>query len=522
MRLLGDSKAKICGALVAIILFGALLRLYRIGHQAAWADEALAIDVAHAPLKSMISFFIVEGSLGPCCLKPAYYQLGNASRNPWEWNPPIYHYALHEWFRMIGYGVWESRLLSALAGILCLPLVFLIARRLYDANTALLATLFMALSQLAVRYSQETRPYELASVFFLATVYFYLVATDQQSLAAWCWCTAFAVLTAGTHYFAAIGIVALAAYLVIYRRVRPVPWKWIAGSTVAGLLALTPWILLVRGSQVHTATSSDLPRWWRAGAGTIFQCINDFNNGKLAGFEDSAPRWTFVVGGLLFSLPALLMIWRSLKKSGPHADPTEQKNTILAAVLCVVPVAVVVSLGLLAKAPFAIRYVSFYIAPYYVLSAAGILRLRLAGIRWLMILAGIAYSGYALRANYFIPYKEDFGSAVRYITQRSRPGDCYAFEPFDTVPWQWWVYTSQLPTPLVGPGLQALSAAHCSRVWLINYERETYDPQFAWHRLTEELRSDYREADHQQYFWVGVDLYTSESESTAATFTTSQ
>jgi uncharacterized membrane protein len=160
-----DSKTLVYSLLLGIILLGTFLRIYRLDYQSIWTDEVIALTVSHAPVEKIITYFKVD-----------------VSGRPLEWNPPLYHYALHEWIRIFGFGVFQARLMSAVAGILCLPLVFLIAKRLYGMNTALLATLLTAVSQLGIRYSQEIRPYELAFLFFLATVYFFLIATEKQSL----------------------------------------------------------------------------------------------------------------------------------------------------------------------------------------------------------------------------------------------------------------------------------------------------------------------------------------------------
>jgi 4-amino-4-deoxy-L-arabinose transferase-like glycosyltransferase len=484
-----DSKIFVYSLLLGIILLGTFLRLYHLDYQSIWGDEAVALTVSHAPVEKIVTYFKEDGS-----------------EPPLEWNPPLYHYALHSWFRIFGFGVFQARLMSAVVGILGLPLVFLIAKRLYGANAALLATLLTAVSQLGVRYSQEIRPYELAFLFFLATVHFFLIATDKHSLFAWSCCTIFAVLLVGTHYYAALGIVSLGLYSILFWKARSVPLTWIIGSAITGFAAVVPWLVLVFKGQLRAA-SRQQPPWFAVRWQTPFSTINNFNNGLVSGFERSAPLWTFVVGGLLFTVPVTMMVWRWLKKGRDTVSSSEKNSTALVFILWAVPVIIVLVFGRLLSNPFAIRYVAFGIAPYYILVAAGTLRLRSVALRWAIVIISLCYSGYALRANYFIPYKENYRDGIAYISERSRVDDCYAFVPWGSVPLEWPIYMPSSPTRLISPDHEMPSGPSCSRIWVLNMKRVEDLPP-TWREVLGKVRSNFQKREEKEFFWMGVELYT--------------
>lgn len=115
---------------------GALLRIYGIGSDPFWLDESHSANFIR----------LSPGEL-------------------WSWsdpfdrgNPPGYIFLLKLWSQVSRSDVW-LRLLSALAGIATLPVVYLIGTRLATRRAALIATAFLALSGYHIRFSQEARAY---------------------------------------------------------------------------------------------------------------------------------------------------------------------------------------------------------------------------------------------------------------------------------------------------------------------------------------------------------------------------
>jgi hypothetical protein len=428
-----------------------------------------------------------------------------------ETNTPFYYCTLHLWFLLFGFGPLQARLLSALAGILCLPMLFLVAKHLYDTRTGLISALLLAVSQLGIRYSQEARTYELLLLLFLATLYFFLIATSRRSAFAWCCFTVCAVLMVGTHYYGVFAIVGLAAYMVLYWRTRSVPLTWIAGAAAAGLVALLPWLVFALPGNVHKVAAFSQQPWFAVNRWTIIFTMGQFNNGAVWGFHGPVPRWGYVQGGLglLFTGPVVVMVWQWLRKGEDAASDSERSATSFALILWLIPVLMIVALGLV-NIPYDVRFVAFCIAPYYILTAAGICRLRSTPLKLVIVAAILCYSGIALRANYFIPYKENYRDAVRYISQRQWEDDCYAFVPFGDPPWCWPIYTSVIPTRRIIPGMDESSWTDCRRIWVVSYKRVSDVPPPQWQELLQKLKANRRKSEEQQFFWVGVELYVKE------------
>jgi len=166
-------------------------------------------------------------------------------------HPPLYYLLLRLWVQVVGDSVWGIRSLSVLAAILALPCVYWLARELFDANVARLATALVALSPFHVLYAQEAREYSL-----------WILATLLSSIALWrasaapsakAWLLYFAAVTMGlyTHTLHLLVLLAHAAFILAskYRRTGESPWSRSLGgflaASAAALLAFSPWIWVV-------------------------------------------------------------------------------------------------------------------------------------------------------------------------------------------------------------------------------------------------------------------------------------
>jgi len=124
----------------AIVILGLGLRLFDLGTHALWLDEALSLHYARLPFRELITR-LSEGDV----------------------NPPFYYLLLKAW-TVLGDSEFILRLPSALAGVLVIPLTFVIGSHLSGRRAGLLAAALVATSDLQLRYSQEARPYSLMTL----------------------------------------------------------------------------------------------------------------------------------------------------------------------------------------------------------------------------------------------------------------------------------------------------------------------------------------------------------------------
>lgn len=138
-------RSGILFCLIVIVLWGGVLRFYRLGAQSFWMDEAASVLHAQA---------IVDHG---------YPLLGNG-RLSTESLPT--HYLMALGIMVCPDVHWGGRIMSALVGTLTLPLFFLLSRRLYrNSASALLATALMAFLAYEIAWSRQARMYVFLQLF---------------------------------------------------------------------------------------------------------------------------------------------------------------------------------------------------------------------------------------------------------------------------------------------------------------------------------------------------------------------
>jgi mannosyltransferase len=148
--------------------------------------------------------------------------------------PPLYYVLAWLWTQATGTGEFGLRSLSALAGVLTVPVAYLLGAELRGRRTGIAAATLVAVNPMLVWYSQEARAYALFALLTAASFLYFLRALDRgdrRDFVAW---GVFSALALATHYFAFFPLVAEALWLLHRRRRAAVPGLAILAG--AGLL----------------------------------------------------------------------------------------------------------------------------------------------------------------------------------------------------------------------------------------------------------------------------------------------
>ena len=213
--------------LAAIVAAAAAVRLFHIGSQSFWLDESFTVDLVQRPFGDMLS--------------------GVADL---ESTPPLYYMLAWLWERVFGDGEAALRSLSALFGVLTVPVAWQAAREWFPkaANAGLIAAALVAFNPFFVWYSQEARSYSLLVLMAALSLLF----LARRAAVAW---AVVAALALCTHYFAIFLIVPEAIWLYIVCRTRRTALS-IGGAVLAGV-ALAP-LALHQRDLGHTSFIADL------------------------------------------------------------------------------------------------------------------------------------------------------------------------------------------------------------------------------------------------------------------------
>ncbi|MFH0880903.1 MAG: glycosyltransferase family 39 protein [Lentisphaerota bacterium] len=483
------------GALMLIIVLGAWLRFHAIGAKTVWLDESFSIWLANQSL-----------------------------HDAWRWmvsidqHPPAYYTLLHFWQRALGDTQGVVRGLSALCGVLTLPVFFAAVRRLLDRSTALIATFILAVAPFHVRFAQETRMYALLTLGVATALYFLSRALTDRSGARWPWfglafSQAAVMLTHNTatvFFPLALNLPILAAALV--QRVRPCPALWPAMAERGFLgrwirfqvLALACWLPWAYPFYIQSQRVCD-EFWIKAPNGhAVWRTFETFNFAFLPKSVIQRDLWNYLYWGLA----ALGLVW------------LRRRAALGFLLLSLFAIPVVGELLVSLKRPlFYDRTLIWCTLPYYILLAAGIRSLggaaaacpgqaapvalapawrRTAGVIQLALLAVVIGLSKPSLSYYFDKFqKEDWAQGAAYVARNAAPGDLVLFNAtWVQIPFEYYyrrhdtpVRMKGLPVDLFDRGIlepkmttgdlpcMAGLLKDCDRVWLV-YSHDFYtDPQ---------------------------------------------
>lgn len=119
-------------------------------------------------------------------------------------HPPLYYWVVKLWTSMWGTSELAFRSLSMIFGVAAIVLGFILVRKLFGKQAAILGAWLMALSPMFIRYGEEARMYTMVTAIVFAATYVLVRATETNARKYWIWYGILISLGMWTHYFAAL------------------------------------------------------------------------------------------------------------------------------------------------------------------------------------------------------------------------------------------------------------------------------------------------------------------------------
>jgi len=193
------------------------LRLFQLGQNSLWIDEIASLRT-------------IAGS---------FWEVAEAAMRHNAFEPPLYFWLLDIAAQLFGMSEVGVRLVSAIAGALTIPVVWLLVREMTRREdvAALCATL-LALNPLHIWYSQEARPYALMVLFGSAALLCFARAARSGSTRDW---AGFAIATALallSHVFG--GTALLTAWAWALLRGNRAALRPLLGASLAVVILIAP------------------------------------------------------------------------------------------------------------------------------------------------------------------------------------------------------------------------------------------------------------------------------------------
>jgi len=316
-----------------ILITASAMRLYALGREALWCDEAYTALTARLPLGEMIS-----------------RQLRTDDA------PPFFYLLEMLVTSLAGTSEAAVRLVSAAAGILTVVLLLRWRDRCATAS-AFFGAAFVAVAAYGVFHSRQARSYALLILLALVLV---LSAKDLllgRRRSGW-WLAVSGVLLCLTHHVAVILVLTSLCLWPIGGPRRPPGRSWLLWHLPPLTLWAGLWLVASRQFEVHSVLNAWTATYWKTHPLWLapFYSVGIFVPGGLpasalgTGFATAdglSPVWIVLSAALGFAC-LLLVPWRA-------REPAERREALLEAAFLVLPL-------------FALLATSLVVTPVYILT----------------------------------------------------------------------------------------------------------------------------------------------------------
>jgi len=202
------------------LAIGSILRIYHLGYESLWADEAFSVFIAK---KSFIELITL-------CVKI-------------DVHPPLYVALLKCWIFLFGISELALRSFSAIFGILTIYIIYRLGSLLYDRMVGVIASYVSACSAFLIRYSQEARSYALLAFLSTLSIYLFCKFLKKADRKNYFYLLIVNVLLSYTHIFGLMVIVAeFIFFFVLFKKTKR-NFKQYLSLTISNVLMFIPWLL---------------------------------------------------------------------------------------------------------------------------------------------------------------------------------------------------------------------------------------------------------------------------------------
>lgn len=435
--------------LALIILVGLALRLYNLGQESVWFDEAVSIDVSKLGFIDQIRWVFNQSKEG---------------------NPPFYYMLLHLWVPVFGDSEFVSRLPSAIFGALSIPVIYAVGKFLFGKRAGLVAALILALSVFHVKYSQEARGYTLMAFLTLVSFYYFLKLTEVWKRPNAVLYVLSAVLLCYTHFYGLFVILVqnILCFTLFLRRGRAGELgfrRWFVLQVLVGLLYIPAVILLV--NRFVSVRES----FW----------IPEPDTGHIFAFFVIYGGSVYLIALLaLFSVlslvgPGRLRGWTGLnfwsariKNASPSSGITAGERNYLLLLWLLVPLLLPYLISIISTPILIFRYAISSSLALYLLAAGGIGDINRRFPVIIISVLIIVLSAFSLNGYYARIEKHQWREAMSEVESHAAPGDYILVYPgYEHVSAEYYLKRGDVKLLPVYDKFPALPGLGDSSIWFI-------------------------------------------------------
>lgn len=443
--------------LLLLILLGFALRLYELAGQSMWWDELSTVARTAVSLEDLFqNLFSIRNHM------------------------PLYFLLMRPWAE-IGRSALIMRYFSLIWGVLTIPVMYGVGRKMVNPATGLFAAALLAISPFNIWYSQEARMYSLLLFVLLLAHLFLVRGLDKNKGRDWLGYGAMLLIALYLHYMAALIVMVHYAFFSWHYRYLKSRFKYWFFAAGAASFLFAIWL----GFMMLTGGFRDAPIGWIPAA-HWYEPLLTLLSFAVGSTIDPTRPWGFVVLGFCFvGMAACLYRYGRLPKTAAaEVNMKEIRPYLLARLLLlwlVIPMILLMLISLdlpiyQKRSIYVDRYLIISLPAFLILSAWGfsLLSKKREG-RWFVALSFlmiVGTSGQSLNNMYHDPAyaRTNWRDALAQLQTSWQEEDLLLIPPSQILPLAYYA-----DKPLIDQVLPEDAAdmspdmvADAQRIWFIN------------------------------------------------------
>jgi 4-amino-4-deoxy-L-arabinose transferase-like glycosyltransferase len=400
------TRSRYLAAVALLVLVAFSTRASSLDAQSLWRDEVDALRFATAPRSELLGNFTEPG-----------------------WNGPLYFLLLRGWIALTGTSEYAMRFFSLVPGVLSIPLIYVLGRRLFNPATGLISALLVTTSPYLVWYSQEVKMYTLVLALSLMAIYSLRRGLGGDGWIWWMAQIAATTLAFYSHILAALLIpVQILLCIVWWPQTRQ---RWQKAVISFAVLTL-PYLPLV----VWQAPLALKARETGFSSYSLNQMIVILLNGWATGITGWADTWGAALMSLLAAggfISQTIQLSRPADSGGGTTTKGSSRNSLALVIWLVLPL---LSVWLISQRQplFTDRYLIWCSPAFYLLIAVALTPSESSETlrRWwvaLPLAIVLTINGVNIWRQATMPIKSDFRAAAAYVADYEEPSEPVALPP---------------------------------------------------------------------------------------------
>jgi mannosyltransferase len=380
------SKVADLPILLILVVGATALRVFHLGTEPLWLDEAFTAAIVKQPFGGLARSIVYE----PYTL--AYFLL-------------LWPYA------RFGTSEVVLRSFSVIAGVLTVPAVYLLGRRLFNQRVGIIAAALMAVVPAQIKYAHDARAYTLFILIATIDWLLFLNAIEKPRLLEIASLTMGVVLASYTHFFGLFLLPAMGICIIATRQPKHTAIRFsLAGLCAALLLAPIPVFFMT----LYRGQAGWIPR----------ERLTDLIN-VLARIGGGLDGYSGELAAAICGIGAIAAL-DSMRRSARARGNVEPFIIVLAGFAVPVVGAAVVSL----KVPMLIpRYLALCAPSFAVLAAVGFDRLLASRLMMPVLVVFVILTARQYYDFFYFSQNDQSDAATAYIMEHAKCGDSIVFMP---------------------------------------------------------------------------------------------